>query len=315
MNKLTLFSLVLLALGTSKSAFAGTEESTSSAGPDSKQFVLEKGKGTAVCDAYLSLLNATNFDRTPFCGRPDEGPVIGFTHLERHELSTDEIFTLFPRVYEFVRFDDQHHVERFFYPPTNSWVTSPTDKSGISQFEARRWMQVWTYDAPLDVENSNSPLRIAIWQGYGVTPNGTPCGASDDGRHPWDFPYSDQLAFVLAPDGNSIDENKTREVFGRTGSRGSPSGATRRSKRARRGFIPIADSIGLFEFDGRYYMEVEDKPLGQGSDLPPVRVLLRERGQTKEICSVLPKNVPSPEPRLVNPGPVPRIHIPATSPK
>ena len=275
-----------------------SEESNLSADHEARSFGLKKGKGVPVCDVYLDLLNSTPFERTPFCGRPDEGPVSGFAHLERHKLTVDEINSVFPRVYEFVKFNDQNHPERFWNPTTNSWDPSAMDIAGISDFVSRRWMTVWTYAAALDIENAGTPVPVLIWQGYGVWDGGGVCGASYD-RKPWDFPYSDQLAFILAADGLHIDEDRTRAVFGQQG----------KTSRLSKGFRPTAASVGVFKFDGLYYIDAEDKPPGKDADLAPVKVLLREGGRTNEVCSLVPQDVPYPEPRLVNPGPLPHVNI------
>ncbi len=80
---------------------------------DAKQFRLIEGRGVAVCDAYLDLLNQTPLQRTPFCGRPEKGPEPNFASLDRHYLDADEIEPLFSLVWEFMRFNDQHHKERY----------------------------------------------------------------------------------------------------------------------------------------------------------------------------------------------------------
>src|SRR4029077_18977234 len=81
-----------------------------------RNFSLLEGHGIPVCEAYLELLNKTKFEVTPFCGRPDEGPVKGFEHLDGHFMNVEEIMPLFTKVWEFVRFGDQTHAEKFFHP-------------------------------------------------------------------------------------------------------------------------------------------------------------------------------------------------------
>src|ERR1700730_15755098 len=69
------------------------EEQPAEAGD--KQFTLIRGHGVPVCEAYLDLLNRTPLERTPFCGRPDNGPEPEFVPLERQNLGADEILPLF----------------------------------------------------------------------------------------------------------------------------------------------------------------------------------------------------------------------------
>ena len=63
-----------------------------------RNFSLKEGRGVPVCEAYLELLNRTKFEVTPFCGRPSEGPVKGFEHLDGHSMKQEEIWPLFTKV-------------------------------------------------------------------------------------------------------------------------------------------------------------------------------------------------------------------------
>jgi hypothetical protein len=261
---------------------------------DSKHFALRKGEGIAVCAAYLKLLNSTTFDRTPFCGRPEEGPVNGFTPLERRYLNADEILVIYKNVLEFMTHNDQLHAEKFFNPYIGSWEQNPITISEIQTFLTRNWMRVWTYARPLDIENNGSPVNLLIWQGYGATDTGSVCGGGQDDDHPWDFQYTDQRAFVLASDARSIDEIKTREIFGRIANPATSASPHVRKgdQTVRPGFRPVADTIGVFKYDGRYYIQVENKPPSAGDGLPPIRVMLREHTRTSEICLLVPQDVP-----------------------
>jgi hypothetical protein len=264
---------------------------------DDKQFALTNGKGVPVCEAYLDLLNRTPLERTPFCGRPENGPA-PFVHLERRDVGIDEILPLFNYVFEFMRFNDQHHVEKFFRPnddPKKSyWSTDATTPEVIGQVLGFHWMHVWSYDTPIDIANDGKPVRVLIWQGYGASGSGASCGV-DYAAGPWYGTYTEQRAFVLNADGKTIDEPQTRAIFGMVGDpaskgrgeAGLPPGAT--------SFAPMADSIGIFGYDGRYYIQIENKPAARGLPPPPVEVLLREHGNTSKVCAYRPLNVPIPE--------------------
>ncbi len=252
-----------------------------------KRFSLIKGRGVAVCDAYLKVLNRTNFKLTPFCGRPEDGPVPGFVHLQRRDLTAEQIQPLFNDVYEFMRFDDEFHVETFFHMPLEL----------VAQDLRFNWIHVWTYSAPVDIANDGAPANVLIWQGYGAERDGAICGIPNDrdSDRPW---YIDQRAFVLSPDGKTIDAQKTREIFGAAGE----ASATYRAKRPHgnspflpRGanpFRPLADTIGIFGYEGAYYIQTENKPTSKCAALPPVRVLLREHGRTRQMCAFRPESVP-----------------------
>jgi hypothetical protein len=262
-----------------------------------------QAQGLGVCDAYQQLLNQTHFDRTPFCGRPDYGPVSGFTQLKRHYWGVEQIWPIFTHVYEFMLFDNQFHVQRWFAPNPNDpgkplVTTNPDTKDDIAKTLRLHWMRVWSYEKPIDIQNDGSPLNVLIWQGYGATRGAQVCGAVYYG-HPWTNPYVHQQAFIINPDAAAIDERLTRRIFGAPGESSSarlsrkpsnspflPPGATP--------FEPLADSIGVFEYRGRYYIETENRPKTKDAPLPPVVVYLREHNHTTRLCSIHLKNMPVP---------------------
>lgn len=59
-------------------------------------------------------------------------------------------------------------------------------------------------------------------------------------------------------------------------------------------FRPLADTIGIFEYRGMYYIETENRPKAKNAPLPPVVVYLREHGHTTKVCSISLKNEPVP---------------------
>lgn len=193
----------------------------------------------ALCDAYLQLLNQAHFDVTPFCGRPDDGP--GFMLLKRRYWGVEQIWPIFTHVYEFMLFDNQFHVQKWFSPNP----ASPDTQDGIGDSLCRGWMRAWSYEEPIDIENDGSPLNVIIWQ-YG----GTQCG-SDYADHPWNFPYVDRRALIINSDGKNIDERLTRAIFGAP-EESAPARLTRRPSKSpflpvgANPFRPLADSISIF---------------------------------------------------------------------
>jgi hypothetical protein len=205
-----------------------------------RQFTMMKGDGVPVCEAYLGVLNRTPLERTPFCGRPDNGPEPAFAQLERRYLAVEEILPLFAPVWEFMRFNDQDH-------------------------------------------------------------SGASCGA-DYAHLPWDGTYTEQRAFGLSADGKKIDEQQTRDLFGMPGAKPPKTGSAGRRPAPLGGlppgakpFTPLADSIGIFGYGGRYYIQTENKPASRGVKLPSVEVLLHEHAHTSEVCSFRPRAIPVPE--------------------
>ncbi len=266
-------------------------------------FILTEGRGLPVCDAYLEVLNRMPLERTPFCGRPDNGPNPDFVPLKRHDLSAEEIMSLFTYVWEFMRFDDPRHEERYAHPqldPSKSfWSANPTDLDTIEKFLRFGWLNVWSYSAPIDIENDGNPIPLVIWQGYGATSKGADCGTAYP--HVWTDSYIEQRAFVLSTDGKTIDEGRTRAIFGAPANGapksdfsisppvhtpGLPIGATP--------FHEIGDSIGIFGYRAKYYFQTENMPISRTARPSPVKVFLRQNGQTNEVCAFRPESVPIP---------------------
>jgi hypothetical protein len=270
-----------------------------------RNFSLREGQGVAVCEAYLELLNRTKFKVTPFCGRPDEGPVKGFEHLDGHLMGVAEIWPLFTKVWEFMRFGDQSHVEKFYYPNAFSpelgyYGTDATSKDTLARGWTDGWLSVWAFATPIDINNDGGALNVITWQGYGATGTGSRCG-SDYTRGQWNDSYVNQRAFVLTADGKAIDESRSRSIFG------APPGVARREDAQLPGgdvppqaFRPLADSIGILKYAGRYYIETQDRPepedaeRPEDAELPSVQVLLREHGKTTRVCSLHPQSAPVP---------------------
>jgi len=132
-------------------------------------FSLQEGRGVPVCEAYLELLNKTKFEVTPFCGRPSEGPVKGFEHLDGHFMKEEEIWPLFTKVWEYMRFGDQNHSEKYYYPPTDNpptaahWSTEATSHASLALSLRHHWMNVWAYTTPIDINNDGTGLSIMCW--------------------------------------------------------------------------------------------------------------------------------------------------------
>lgn len=249
-----------------------------------------------VCDAYQQLLKQTKFQRTPFCGRPSDGDVPGFTPLKRDYWDVEKVWPIFTHVYEFMLFDDQFHVQTFASrnpaDPNKPHVSAyPITKDGMASFLQMNWMKVWNYAQPIDVENNGSPLNVLVWQGYGVVNQyAQTCGVVYDG-HPWSDQYVAQQTFIISPDGKTIDEQRTRALFGAP-EESSPARATRKPSNdpflppGATPFEPLADSIGIFEYHGRVYIETENRPKTEDAPLSPVVIYMRERGHTSQVCSI-----------------------------
>jgi len=264
------------------------------------QFTAIQGQDLPVCKAYLELLNQSDYQgKTPFCGRPESG-LPGFAPLQRHNLNADQIFPLFKYVWEFMAFDNQLHLERYFYGNVNDqaksyWSPDPESKDTIAMDVNRGLIFVWTYDSDLDMANDGHPVRVLLWQGYGATRWPAVCGQAN--YYPWTNSYVKQRAFILSADGRMIDERRTRAIFG------SPKEATDGPHARKPGdqselpvnatpFEPLADSIGIFGYEGKFYIQTENRPATKAAKLPPVEVYVNQAGKSTRICGFHPLTPP-----------------------
>src|ERR1700728_2490693 len=65
------------------------------------RFQLAEGRGIPVCDAYLQRLNETEYWGPPYCGRPEDSRVPGFSRLHRVYLTGAETAQLYPHLQSF----------------------------------------------------------------------------------------------------------------------------------------------------------------------------------------------------------------------
>jgi len=116
--------------------------------PYSYVFRLTKGKGVPVCEAYLQRLNTSGFDfsHRPYCGRPEDDSVPGFTKLIRVPLKPAEINRLYKLAYNFE------------FPPGQFEKDGPirTGKVNVTA-EVGHGLEAWGYDPPVDVFNDGVP--------------------------------------------------------------------------------------------------------------------------------------------------------------
>jgi hypothetical protein len=241
---------------------------------------LTHGKGTAVCDAYLQRLTQSHLEvaETLFCGRPEDESVPGFQRLERHYLTEAEALPLVNRVQKFMAVGDQNQVQRTYYsnaehPELAHWSDDMELPSQILKFGS--WTKVWTYRTPVDVENNGSPDPVLLWQGSpAATSKGRACGDA----------FIETRAFVLSPDGKTIDEAKTRAVFTTPAYVSSLETASSRTATEHR-VIPLGDSIGIMLFEGRYYIDAADRTESKNATIR-YAVFLHQDGRTKKVCAL-----------------------------
>ena len=237
-------------------------------------FTLRTSAADNLCHAYVRRLSSMKFRKAPYCGR-EETSAAGFTPLRRTILSPEEIAELWQTVRYFSLGRNQ------FAGKMDISIESIRREVGLSLF-------VWRYDAPIDISNDGHPRTILVWQGdeVGFKEGRSLCGERE---YPGDPPTGTrvpQVAFVLAPDGKSIDQAETERVFGHpAGNYPSPYEAE---------FRPIGQSLSIVARNGVYYFETFDDanvgaPAQSNPALDPrstLRLFRRVGVQTKAMCEV-----------------------------
>lgn len=251
-------------------------------------FELTRGRGTAVCDAFLNRLNHSYYQYPPYCGIPESDSVPGFARLNRKMLSVKQAQLLFSPVY-------------WFEGTGARSQGTPGKNQDINLFAmgyrvlGHYSAPVWRYQPPIDIENNGHPDDVVIWQGIGKT-TGYFCGQRFNVGDYWRVP---QRAFVMTDDGIHVDEEKTRQIFYRPPYTARyPNGTTSTY------LVPIGLTADVFEFMNLFYVAAfYDSHEGSHGDFEGNRkwqidskttfasglgntlaVFLRKDGKTTPIC-------------------------------
>jgi hypothetical protein len=191
----------------------------------------------------------------------------------------EEAEKLFPHVFGFVMFQNQSTVAA-------TWPSSVIRKGYGSNIFA------WKYSS-ISLGNDGTQQDVLIWQGQGADNFGgdATCGG-DTMVHTRIYTYiANQYGFILAPDGQSIDEHRTKAIFGHL--QGRISDVDRANHRLE--FNEVGYAVGIFEFDTRYYIyafygdylgDISGKRKGHRSLNRTIAILYRHRNETTEECEI-----------------------------
>jgi len=264
-------------------------------------FTLTRGKGTAVCGAYLMRLNVTTFTTPPFCGRPENVDIPGFQYLQRVPLNATDVRELYPIIWDFVqtandKARDWHNVKwQEQLVQTGQAKLSP---AGVKQLQSdldRGFAEIWTFKQPIDIDNDGQPDQVQIWEGsalpFGV--GGRVCGQLDYHFDPnGEQIRQPQYAFIIKGKPQRLDVSRTEAIFG------SPLHAYRIYDQAEKKwghsgrYRPIGMAISIFEFNKKYYFDTffdswgdfagkrrKDSHIGE-----TLGVFLHKDGKTRQVC-------------------------------
>jgi uncharacterized protein len=266
------------------------------------RFTLTMGTGVSVCDAYLKRLNVTRFVSPPYCDRPEDDTISGFTKLKRIPISANDVQYLHAIVAAFLQLANRsgahwyeegfqtNLIERGQFKPT-------VEDTHLLQLDMDHgWARIWGYSPPIDIDNDGIADEIQVWHGSALPTGigGRRCGEDITDKFPGNLPLRQpQIAIVVAgAKQDRLDVQRTTEVFGHP-KRGYPisldGGKTEIVGDA---FRPIGRSIGIFEFQGTYYFDTFFDSWGDLNGertkdpniVNTLAVMLRKDGTTRQIC-------------------------------
>ncbi len=215
------------------------------------RFQLTKGKGVAVCDAYLARLNATHYEQPPYCGRPENNTVSGFARLKRVPVPASIANDLYPIVGHFMLGANQKNLD-WTDMSLQERIASANKGTPAGMQEMltrdRDWAKVWGYDPPVDIDNDGMPDNVEIWHGS-VLPHGVggkECGADLEDKFPGLTSLRQpQVAFVITGN-NRLNVQKTENVFAHPADGYRFYDSANKEWKTSGDFRPIGTSIGIF---------------------------------------------------------------------
>jgi len=273
------------------------------------RFQLTKGKGTPVCDAYLERLNTTHYEKPPFCDRPENDAIPGFTKLNRVPLSPNDVHDLYPILHAYIGLANNEKLDwssmalQQELTQTGQFRLTEDGMKDLQSMLDNGWAKIWRYAPSIDIDNDGAPDNVQIWHGYPIHGSGgRQCG--DDGypaTHYGELIRQPQVAFVVSDKGDRLDVGKTAKVFAH------PKGGYRfyaeqdKKWKVSEDFRPIGRSMGIFKYQEMYYFDTffdgwgdfegkrrtegtrrKDKQIGN-----TLAVLLHKDGKTKQVCEFL----------------------------
>ncbi len=164
------------------------------------EYILEKGKGVEVCEAYQKNLNSFKPKGYQNCPRGVSKKIPGFDNpfwdRDTATPSGGSTFEPYLAMSDVIWARDVNHVKYFPRLRTEAWRGTPAqEKAAKGRFDDERerfWVGRAPYLDTFDIDNDGKPDPVYTEQ---------PCGGA----------YSAQLA-VLTPDWKDVDRKKTERI-------------------------------------------------------------------------------------------------------
>src|SRR5271166_87204 len=244
---------------------------------------LTKGVGVPVCEAYLQRLNKSPFDvmHRPYCDRPEDDSVPGFSKLARVPLQPSEVNKLYKLAYNF-KFPPRQY-ENDGEKDIRAGRVDVTKNVGTGLLS-------WRYDPPVDIFNDGVPANILMWRGVELGAWGASCGVevSESGQGP----RSAQMPIVFKAGDNEVDERATKLLIAHPIQQYDSAIRTGNLYSSGIGFRPVARAIGIFKYHDLYYMDgffdiwgdAQNERRGRPALANTMAVFLHRDGVSRQIC-------------------------------
>ena len=180
---------------------------------------------------HLQRLNQTHYDLPPFCERPENTTVPGFSRLDRIWFPTEEITRMFAETNNFI--DGQ--------PPDAGWPPPFPPSAKLTSYGFRPLIAI---------ENDGTPQNVVLWN---LDNRGHPECNSTLGPIPAPR-RSFQVALILSNDGRRIDKVRTNRVFGQP-SAGPPLPGSAEQYMRNDGYAHLGNTYGIFKYRGVFYFD------------------------------------------------------------
>jgi hypothetical protein len=258
---------------------------------------LKQGKGVPVCEAYVQRLNQSLFHEPPFCGRPENDGVPGFSRVKKVPRTSAEVNALYPQV---MNLFGKEGIYTASTGPGLIWRSPSPQMAGVAAepdpaFMPKSFLSekergisdadkvaVWTFEPPLDLDGDGMPDYILVWRGFPPVWNVDhyddllTCGIQS-GRRVEPVSEAHQYPFVLSQSGKEVDVERTRGLFESPSSVGTDSPT-------RQGYI--SESLGFVMYRGRVYLDGTG-PIGRpGIDQTDISLYERTGATLRRICLV-----------------------------
>lgn len=271
-------------------------------------FQLAKGDSVPVCGAYLIRLNLTDYEKPPYCDRPENNAVDGFALLNRVGLSPIEIHDLYPIIWTFMLSANQTNLDwasldlQHGLTESGQFVLSQSDSKYVQMYLDRGEAKIWRYNPPVDIDNDGAPDDVEIWHGIALPTGigGRQCGADFSDKFPGDqLLHQPQVPFVTRDRGDRLDVIKTKKIFAhpKGGYAIQVDGKWTVADR----FRPVGSYIGIFKYLDTYYFDTFFDGWGDAENnrqtentrrknkqiTNTLAVFVHKDGKTRQICEYL----------------------------